>query len=56
MAPETIAFSPGCDKGVGSAPTDGAPAPGRVSKGIAPQIGYTAPDFELISSPLIVGT
>jgi len=42
-----LAFSPGCDKGVGSAPTDGAAAPGRVSKGIAPQIGFTGPDFEL---------
>ena len=42
-------LAPGCDKGA-SAPLPDPPAQGqtgRVSKGIAPQIGYTAPDFEL---------
>lgn len=42
--------APGCDKGVSSAPGDPSPsgtAPARVSKGVAPQIGYTAPDFAL---------
>ena len=42
-----LALFPGCDKGVGSAPPEGAPLAQRASKGIAPQIGFTAPDFEL---------
>jgi peroxiredoxin len=41
-----LALAPGCDKGVSSAPADPHPA-NRVSKGVGPQIGYTAPDFEL---------
>jgi len=37
---------PGCDKGT-SAPAAEPQGQVRVSKGVAPQIGYTAPDFEL---------
>jgi peroxiredoxin len=43
-----VPLTAACDKG--SAPPDPAgeaQAAARVSKGIAPQIGYTAPDFEL---------
>lgn len=43
-----VPLTAACDKG--SAPPDAAgeaQAAARVSRGIAPQIGYTAPDFEL---------
>lgn len=42
-----LALGPGCDKGVSSAPGEPPQPAGRVSKGVAAQIGYSAPDFEL---------
>jgi peroxiredoxin len=44
-----LAGAAACDKGASAPLPDGAAEKGgaRVSKGVAPQIGYTAPDFEL---------